>query len=508
MILMMEQKLAAIDVEEEEEEEEMGKPKWVALWIPLNWFRMLSEEMHWSLVFGVVAVYGISQGLGGALGRIGVKYYMKDVQQVEPSESQVFSAVTNLPWIVKPVWGILTDVLPIFGYSRRPYFILAGLLGVVSMLIISLHGKLHIILALLALTAGSAGVAIADVTVDACVAQKSRSHPSLAADMQSLCAFSSSIGALVGFSISGVVVHRLGPTGVFGVLAIPAALLVLVGTMLVEPRMPDFSYKQVCDKFVDAGKAMWVTLRSPYVWRPCLYMYLSFALSVDIQEGMFYWYTDSKDGPSFSQEDIGLIFSIGAAGGLLGALLYQNFLKDHPFRDLLFGSQLLLSLSGMLDLMLVLRLNLKLGLPDYLFIVVDGGVAQLIWQLKWMPLLVLSSKLCPSGIEGTFFALLMSIDNAGLLSSSWGGGLLLHVLHVSRTNFENLWLAVLIRNLLRLSPLCIIFLVPSGDPHTSIVPSEVLSGKEDTETQESKNLEMVPLVNNVSSRQCDVAQGN
>lgn len=65
--------------------------------------------------------------------------------------------------------------------------------------------------ALLSLTAGSAGVAIADVTVDACVAQNSGTHPSLAADMQSLCALSASIGALVGFSLSGIAVHVLGP---------------------------------------------------------------------------------------------------------------------------------------------------------------------------------------------------------------------------------------------------------------------------------------------------------
>lgn len=80
-----------------------------------------------------------------------------------------------------------------------------------AMLSLSLHGKLHVLFALLFLTAGSAGVAIADVTIDACVAQNSISHPSLAADMQSLCGFSSSIGALVGFSISGFLVHLIGP---------------------------------------------------------------------------------------------------------------------------------------------------------------------------------------------------------------------------------------------------------------------------------------------------------
>lgn len=79
------------------------------------------------------------------------------------------------------------------------------------MLFLSLHKKLHIVLALLSLTAGSAGVAIADVTVDACVAQNSGSHPSLAADMQSLCSLSSSIGSLIGFSLSGIFVHLIGP---------------------------------------------------------------------------------------------------------------------------------------------------------------------------------------------------------------------------------------------------------------------------------------------------------
>ena len=113
------------------------------------------------------------------------------------------------------------------------------------------------------------------------------------------------------------------------------------------------------------------------------------------------------------------IFSISS---LLGAILYQHALKDYAFRDLLFSTQLHYGLSGMFDLILVMRLNLKFGTPDYVFVVIVESIAQMTIRLKWMPMLVLSSKLCPSGIEGTFFALLMSIDNAGILSSSWGVG--------------------------------------------------------------------------------------
>ncbi|KAJ6428242.1 hypothetical protein OIU84_023624 [Salix udensis] len=116
--------------------------------------------------------------------------------------------------------------------------------------------------------------------------------------------------------------------------------------------------------------------------------------------------------------------------------------------------------QGLLDLILVLRLNLKIGLPDYFFVVIDEAVSMMIGRIKWQPLLVLSSKLCPAGIEGTFFALLMSIDHVGMLSSTWVGGLLLKFLKVTRTEFDNLWMAILIRSLMRIIPVFLLFLIP------------------------------------------------
>ncbi|RRT41590.1 hypothetical protein B296_00050882 [Ensete ventricosum] len=95
-------------------------------WSPLLWFRMLAEEMHWSFVFGVITVYGISQGFGGAISKVATDFYWKDVQMVQPSAAQVYHGIISIPWIVKPLWGLLTDVLPMAGYRRRPYFILSG----------------------------------------------------------------------------------------------------------------------------------------------------------------------------------------------------------------------------------------------------------------------------------------------------------------------------------------------------------------------------------------------
>ena len=64
----------------------------------------------------------------------------------------------------------------------------------------------------------------------------------------------------------------------------------------------------------------------------------------------------------------------------------------------------------------------------------DEDISMMIERVKWQPPLVLSSKLFPAGIEDTFFALLMSIDLVGLLSSTLEGGLLLKSLRATHTD--------------------------------------------------------------------------
>ena len=87
---------------------------------------------------------------------------------------------------------------------------ITGAVSVVSMIILSLKKDMYLGLALLLLICGSAGAAIGDVTIDACVTENSIAHPSLAGEMQSLCGLCSSVGQLIGFISSGFLVHQIG----------------------------------------------------------------------------------------------------------------------------------------------------------------------------------------------------------------------------------------------------------------------------------------------------------
>ncbi|KAH9107022.1 hypothetical protein AeMF1_017527 [Aphanomyces euteiches] len=85
-----------------------------------------------------------------------------------------------------------------------------------------------------------------------------------------------------------------------------------------------------------------------------------------------------------------------------------------------------------------------------------------------MPLLVLCAKLCPKGIEGTFFALLMSITNmAWTVSSLWGATLCTH-LGIAHNSYTNLWIAIVIRSAMKLAPIFFLGLLPLIDPQDEV----------------------------------------
>ncbi|KAL0407864.1 UNVERIFIED_CONTAM: putative folate-biopterin transporter 6 [Sesamum radiatum] len=234
---------------------------------PFQWLQMLSSRLNPTFVLGVVLVYGLNQGFSWSFFKVVSDYYWKDVQKLQPSAVQLFIGLYYIPWVMKPIWGLLTDVFPVKGVA--------------------------------------AGVAIADVTIDACIARNSIEIRSLAADMQSLCGFCSSAGALLGYSTSGFFVHHLGAQVALGILAIPPATLIVLGFVIYELRTTDDLHIQKnksTEKLREAVNGMLRTIQFPQVWKPSLYMYLSLALSISTHEGQFYWYTDPKAGPAFSKE--------------------------------------------------------------------------------------------------------------------------------------------------------------------------------------------------------------
>jgi len=148
---------------------------------------------------------------------------------------------------------------------------------------------------------------------------------------------------------------------------------------------------------------------------------------------------------------------------LIGIWIFQRFLKSVPFRLIFAWSTVISSVLGMTILLLVTHTNRLLGIDDHWFSLGDSLILTVMGQIAFMPVLILAARLCPSGVEATFFALLMSVFNLAGAVSSLLGAAIMHTLGITETNFELLWLLVLITNLSTLLPLPFLNWLPNTE---------------------------------------------
>jgi len=82
------------------------------------------------------ALVYVVEGLGQIVGLISqpLNYYLKEVHGWNPLEVTAFVTLFNLPWIIKPIYGLISDFLPLLGYRRKSYLVIANIAATVGYL--------------------------------------------------------------------------------------------------------------------------------------------------------------------------------------------------------------------------------------------------------------------------------------------------------------------------------------------------------------------------------------
>jgi len=424
------------------------------------------------LVYAVQGILGIS--------RLAVSFFLKDELALSPAEVAALMGIAALPWVIKPVFGFISDGLPIFGYRRRPYLILSGLLGVGAWL--SLANLVHTAAgATLAIAITSLSVAFSDVIVDSLIVERARDESvGKAGSLQALCWGASAVGGLLTAYFSGLLLQHFSTRTVF---ALTAAFPLLVSAAALwiseEPvTLADGNRQTVVKEQI---QQLWQALTQKAIWMPTLFLFLW--QCTPTAESAFFYFSTNELG--FTPEFLGRVRLVTSLASLLGVWLFQRFLKTIPFRQIFIWTTLLSSLLGLTALLLVTHTNRSLGIDDHWFALGDSLILTVMGQLTFMPVLVLAARLCPPGIEATLFAMLMSVLNLSGLVSKEGGAILTHLLGVTDTNFDKLWLLVLIANVGSMLPLIFINLLPKEDPQLITTTSKLIPPSSAIEHQQT-----------------------
>lgn len=376
----------------------------------MDWSFNSNGEMGKSMVESVrylmflVGMYYFFQAAGGNPGFHvqALMKYLKEVAGFSPAETAAFMAFLVIPWMVKPLYGVISDFLPIFGWRRKSYFVLMGFLAAGSYFWLSgSHINPQILSLLLFLAA--IGFAFSDVLCDAVMVEKGQ--PLNATDrLQSMqWGMLGLAGVIIAFSKGYIAEHWTLAQALRLSMVFPVAMIFFTLFFLREQRVTSSS-----EAAKQARGGMKSAVCSKPLWAAALFLFL-FHLNPNLGTVLYYY---EKDALKFSDVLIGHIDAVGSVGFLMGTALFGLISKRLSHAMLLRA----IILSGVIS-------NLAyLFFQDTLSAFVITGFASVIGIVAFLGILTLAAKICPKYAEGTVFALLMSIVNAGSqLGGIFGG---------------------------------------------------------------------------------------
>lgn len=414
-------------------------------------FRDQIKSMDAELM-AIALVYFVQGSLG--LSQLAVSFFLKDELHLSPAETASLVGIAMLPWTIKPLYGLMSDGLPVWGYHRRPYLILSSILGCLGWWLMAFQVNSPA-LAVVAIASGSLGIACADAIIDALVVQKARAESE--GDAGSLQAFGwiwLSVGAIASSWLSGYLLEKLGARSVFTITGFLPLLVGFASFAISDPRsQPGQALGQ---SMLNNLRQLRFAFSDRQILLPVAFMFLWQATPAS--DSAFFYFTTNELG--FSPEFLGTVRFVTSIASLFGVWLFQTYLKNVPLRKIFTWTTVLATLLGLTSLILVNHWNRGLGISDRWFSLGDSLILTVAGRIAFMPVLVLAARLCPKGIEATLFALLMSAINVSALISHQLGAALTYLLGVTEQNFTNLWLLVLITNLSSLLPLPLVKWLP------------------------------------------------
>jgi folate/biopterin transporter len=419
----------------------------------------LGNEPNAELI-AILTVYFV-QGILG-LSRLAVSFFLKDELLLSPVQVSALLGIVFLPWMIKPVFGFISDGLPIFGYRRRPYLILSGILGTASWM--SLATIVHTSwAATLAIAIGSLSVAMSDVIVDSLVVERARGESQAkAGSLQSVCWGASAIGGLITAYFSGLLLQYFTTRTVFGITALFPLIVSGVAWLIAESPVSKGTNESNQTNPLPIKhqlKQLRQAITQKTIWLPTAFVFI-WQATPNAESAFFYFSTNELH---FEPEFLGRVNLVTSFASLVGVWIFQRFLKSIPFRVIFAWSTVLSSMLGMTMLLLVTHTNRLLGIDDHWFSLGDSLILTVMGKIAFMQVMVLAARLCPSGVEATLFALLMSVFNSAGTVSQALGALITYWLGITATNFESLWLLVIITNLSTLLPLPFINWLPAAE---------------------------------------------
>jgi MFS family permease len=316
-----------------------------------------------------------------------------------------FVAALSLPWCVKPLYGLLTDFVPLAGYRRKSYLVVAAVATTLffgSLYVLPFSAQKHNLFFVVLFLVGVA-IAISDVVLDALVIETGQSM-GMTGRLQSVSLGAAYAASLLTGVCGGVLSEEHQQQLSFIACAVLTAGMVILAIVYVrEPQntAPLFDGQSARKTIVDllCRPSFWTVGGFLFAWHFNPFTYTVLYVHVT--------------GPlAFSEKAYGYSMSSFSVGSIAACATYGIYCRRCTMKRMLPGSIVL----GAASTLVYWPLTAGCDLTRF------SLVAGFCYMTATLILMDLAARACPAHAAGTVFACWMALCNIGSGLSTWVGG--------------------------------------------------------------------------------------
>jgi hypothetical protein len=437
-------------------------------------------RLAWTPVLLTYFCYGASAVTG-----VAELFFQKDTLKLNPVEAAGIAFWLSLPWSMKMVAGVASDVYPILGSHRIAYLLLgtASTLGGYALMASTVATRPAYLVAALLVTVG---YMVQDVIADALSVETAETDEEIG-QIQALGRVAILLGGISVGYLSGWLSGSIGPRATFGVatvlpLVVAASVLVArPGAVRPRPATSEgplgggraqmvffiglaYAAFGAALQMLDVPFAQEIVLAVSVVLVGLLLQRVGISRGVAVASIVIFLFRATPgvgqgysyfaiDRLGFDPRFLGLLAQVSSVLSLAGLLVFRKSIVQRPVSFTLGWVVVAGVLLYLPNIGLFYGVHEWLGVSARTFALIDTTISAPLGQLTMVPMLILIAKTAPRGAEATMFAIMASLMNLALSASQLFTQYLNELFQVTQQDYSNLGVLMITVGLASLLPL-------------------------------------------------------
>lgn len=321
-----------------------------------------------------------------------IAYYLIHELKCSSSIYSIYVTLMTFPWSFQVIFGLLIDAIPILGFRRKPWLLIGWIAYIAILLRLYFTQQPSILNTIFSLFIASLAFQLCDVATDTLVVERSKYETIEKCGMFQTNGFMfQGIGMVVG-SILGMLLYNKDiwnwgfTINEIFLLALCFPVISFIPSVFFLEEIPTIKKFPTIEENVII---MYQLLQKECVYKPMYFLYIFYIFQIPNAS----WDNFLIVGLNFTDFDLGLLKLTSAILYFLGIVVFKLYLFDMSWRKVFICTTFVGILFSIAQVILILRLNTILGIPDMVFALGDSTIGSLLFAIQAMPTSIMVSLL-------------------------------------------------------------------------------------------------------------------